>query len=200
MAQKENRSIMTEAELWSKFLSDRTDDNRNALVVFYMPYVRNIAKSLLKSASNRQLTTLDELASSGSVPLIKAVGKFKPGRATFQNYAFRQIQSGMIKDLKKLANPSQRGVGTVDSWDHEAGDSGHAHAIHRRELLAMLESNMWKFSDREVEFMQYHWEQGLSLQVCGDLIGISKQRAGQIKLKIIEILKSDPKHRREDWP
>lgn len=89
-----------ETTLWNNYKSDRSVENRNALVMFYRSYVK-ITIGKLVSQYNKYLE-YDDLISYGMIGLIDAVEKFDSGKGVkFETYASIRIKGGIIDQLRK---------------------------------------------------------------------------------------------------
>jgi RNA polymerase sigma factor FliA len=93
------------AGLWKAFDHDRSVDNRNHLVVHYAPLVPCVAKC----SSELRGADVDDLVSSGTVGLIRAVELFNTGRgATFTSFAFPRVRGAMVDHVRQLDTLSRR--------------------------------------------------------------------------------------------
>lgn len=89
-----------ETELWENYKNDRTIENRNALVMFYNPYVK-VTIGKLVSQYNKYLD-YDDLISYGTIGLIDAVEKFDTEKGVkFETYASIRIKGGIIDQLRR---------------------------------------------------------------------------------------------------
>lgn len=97
--------IEIENKLWDNFKINRSTNNRNKLVEFYIPFVKKIAiYQSNKTPSNIQL---DDLISAGYLGLFKAIECYDPTQAQFKTYAKKRILGAMIDWMRKFDTVSR---------------------------------------------------------------------------------------------
>jgi len=85
---------------WSEYFADRSQANRNRLVIFYAPLVRLVANRVARGM--RSFQTLEELCSCGQFGLINAIERFDPTEGfQFATYATIRIQGAIIDELRR---------------------------------------------------------------------------------------------------
>jgi RNA polymerase sigma factor for flagellar operon FliA len=90
---------LSEAELWSRYGRDRGMEERNALLVRYMPLVKRIAKRIARRVPREVL--LEDLEQVGSVGLLKGIEAYDPSRGVpFPCYASRRIHGAILDELR----------------------------------------------------------------------------------------------------
>lgn len=86
--------------LWARYAEDRSLENRNELVVYYMYLVRNIVYRMMpiyKGYSN-----FDDLLSCGVLGLIDAIDKYALKRdVRFEYYAAMRVRGEIIDNMRK---------------------------------------------------------------------------------------------------
>lgn len=88
-------------ETWQRYWQTRGHEERNALVLHYLPLVRGIAAHL--GATLPANVDVEDLASFGLFGLIDAIGRFDPTRGVrFKTFATRRIQGSIIDELRAL--------------------------------------------------------------------------------------------------
>ena len=90
-----------EKKLWEQFLNEKTKiEYRNALIEYYIPYVKKIA--MLFAKKNNQIS-YDDMFSVGIIGLIAAIEKFNPQRATsFKTYCTKRVYGSMLDELRNI--------------------------------------------------------------------------------------------------
>ena len=90
-----------ERALWAAYLADRTKDGRDALIAFYIPYVRYICGRMAIELPTHLRE--DDIVSSGIEGLIDAVDRFDPSQdVQFRTYAFNRIRGAVYDELRRL--------------------------------------------------------------------------------------------------
>ena len=88
-------------QLWSKYISDRSIENRNLLVENYTPFVRWIAKKVIAKIKQSQVIDRDDLISEGAIGLIEAIESYKPNQGCrFTSYSPLRIFGAMHDSLR----------------------------------------------------------------------------------------------------
>lgn len=87
-----------EAQLWSAYQADRSLANRNALVEFHLPLLRDVAA---KMARHLVLANAAECASDGVAGLIRAIETFDPSRGVrFHTHATMRLRGAMLDAVR----------------------------------------------------------------------------------------------------
>ncbi|HTW98764.1 MAG TPA: sigma-70 family RNA polymerase sigma factor [Acidimicrobiales bacterium] len=97
--QAEARVYEDHAELWDRYLSDRSVEARNALVVTYRTLVLTVVKSLPRNV--RSYWDDDDLVSFGTFGLMDAIARWEPS-ARFETYATTRIRGAIYDELRRL--------------------------------------------------------------------------------------------------
>jgi RNA polymerase sigma factor FliA len=95
-----NAASETIQETWDQFLQTHDEENRNALILHYLPLVKYAADRLharLPSSVSR-----DDLIHAGIVAMIRTLDRFNPGRGVlFETYCSRRVQGAMVDYLRQ---------------------------------------------------------------------------------------------------
>ncbi|MCG3177965.1 MAG: RNA polymerase sigma factor FliA [Phycisphaerae bacterium] len=90
-----------ENRLWGEFGRRRDHASRNRLLEHYLPVVRYHARQLFGGLSDE--VELDDLVSSGTMGLIRAIETFDPGMGfKFETYCGPRIRGAMIDELRSM--------------------------------------------------------------------------------------------------
>lgn len=102
-------SLATEQDrLWKNYRRSRSVENRNALVVVYMPMVKHMADNLMRSLPGAATTTFADLTQVGAMGLMQTVESFDPQRGVkFKTYCSRRVNGAMV-DLLREEDPIPR--------------------------------------------------------------------------------------------
>lgn len=94
------RRTTPEADLWAAHAADGGTDSRNALICFYRPYVRGIARKIDENTPG--CVDIDDLEQAGTFGLLDAIGSFDPARGVaFKSFSYRRIYGSMMDELRK---------------------------------------------------------------------------------------------------
>lgn len=89
------------AEIWHNFKSNADVSAKDALVEYYLPFVRNLAIGILRKL--RQGVDLDDLVSDGVLGLLRALDAFRPERGVkFETYATPVVRGAIYNGLRAL--------------------------------------------------------------------------------------------------
>ena len=87
--------------LWSEFKRTGARTLRNELIVYYTPFVRDVASRLVASLPRH--FEEDDLISYGVIGLIDAIARFEPDRSLrFESYAIPRIKGAIIDELRSV--------------------------------------------------------------------------------------------------
>lgn len=126
-----------EGQLWSAYQSDRSLDNRNALVEFYLPLLGWLASRM---AHRLVKVSAADLTSDASGALIRAVETFDPTRGLrFVTFAAVRLHGAMIDAVRdrdpvpRAARAHANRIATIErKWQHEhAKPISDAHLARR---------------------------------------------------------------------
>ncbi len=96
-----NDAAEAQAEaLWSAFQKSRTTENKNRLVVHYVPLVNRIVSRIVPMYTAG--TSFEDLVGYGVLGLIDAVDKYAPDRnVKFETYAVKRIKGEIIDSMRR---------------------------------------------------------------------------------------------------
>lgn len=90
------------AYLWKKYKYDGDFDARDAIIEFYMPFVRNLAVGAIRKI-RAGAVELDDLISDGAIGLMKAAEQFDPERGIkFETYALPVIRGAIYNGIRSM--------------------------------------------------------------------------------------------------
>lgn len=88
------------ADLWAAYATDRSTENRNALVTQFMPVVYRNAVSMRKRMPKIDLA---DLISGGSFGLMRAVETFDPTcGVNFPGYCAHRVRGAMLDEVRRM--------------------------------------------------------------------------------------------------
>lgn len=88
-------------ELWQKFLTNPSNENREGLILSYAPLIKYCAQRVYQGLPNN--VDFDDLLSYGSLGLIDAIHKYDPNKnKNFEGYAVIRIRGAIIDGLRKM--------------------------------------------------------------------------------------------------
>jgi len=86
-------------QLWSRYRTDGSQDDRDRLIVHYAPLVKFVASRV--AAGLPGSVEQPELMSNGMFGLIDAIAKFEPERGfKFETYAMARIRGAILDELR----------------------------------------------------------------------------------------------------
>ncbi len=99
MTEHSSNDTNTIERLWSRYRSDRSQDDRDRLIVHYAPLVKFVASRV--AAGLPGSVEQPELMSNGMFGLIDAIAKFEPERGfKFETYAMSRIRGAILDELR----------------------------------------------------------------------------------------------------
>lgn len=92
-----------EAEkLWARYRENATKENRNKLVMYYLPYVKALAVKIIGRLP-RNTVDLNDLVNAGIFGLVDAIEKFDESKGIkFSAYSYLKINGAILDELRKL--------------------------------------------------------------------------------------------------
>jgi RNA polymerase sigma factor for flagellar operon FliA len=112
--------------LWAIYHEDRSDENRNALVVHYRPLIREIARRF--AARLPRSVPRGDLETASSLGLMSAIAGFDPERGVrFESYCELRVKGALLDELRTqdwLPRP----------WRHSLEERKRTEERLRREL------------------------------------------------------------------
>lgn len=170
-------------EILKRFLDDRSDDNRNAVVNSVMPLVKKVAKEF-----DRRL--FQDLVQAGAIGVIEALDQFEKSRGVkFSNWAAKIARFRMLDHLRTFNNSRQKrkynitfvelppDLATHDKFDFDTPE----------EAIAEMCKGL---SEREIKVVTLSFADNMTLQQIGDKLGVTKARASQIRASAIRRLRA----------
>lgn len=89
-------------DLWERYRNTRSADDRNALVVAYLPLVEQIAAKVHRKLGPQTLFDVPSLVNAGVFGLIEAIDGFDPGRGCyFSTFAHMRIKGAILDELRR---------------------------------------------------------------------------------------------------
>lgn len=86
--------------MWEKYAKNKKQEDRDALILNYLPLVKKIVYKMMPSYS--KYVDLDDLVGSGIMGLIHAVDRFDPGKGVpFESFAYLRIKGEIIDYLRR---------------------------------------------------------------------------------------------------
>lgn len=150
-------------QLWQNYAKEKTLENKNKIIVYYIYLVKNIVYRLLPTY--KDYSSFDDLLSCGVLGLIDAMDKFDPNRdVKFEYYASMRIKGEIIDHMRKQDwAPS--------SLRRKIQSISHAYSELEKELfreptdsevaayLGMDEDKMNKIIEKSYMFNVLHFEE-----------------------------------------
>lgn len=190
-------------QLWTAYQSDRSIENRNALVERYYHCVVAIALKFRRKMPRWAVQTAGDLMGYGAVGLLQAIEKFDPSRGLqFQTYATRAITGRMIDGLRneewaprsefENANSRKRILYTSllpqrGSFERKEDWTDDFGGIEFRELVGRLCEVL---PEREQLVFQRRFVEGRGVGDIAREFRVTKQRASQIALRAVARLRN----------
>ena len=86
--------------LWDRYIKSKNEEDREALILYYVPLVKKIVYKLVPSYS--KYVDVDDLMGCGIMGLIHAVDRFEPKKGVpFESFAYLRIKGEIIDYLRK---------------------------------------------------------------------------------------------------
>lgn len=201
-------------DLWDKYTADKSDENRNALVVYYMPFLEQVAETLRKGNRSPLRVSKAELCSAGVLGAIAAMKKYNPSQGPFKNYAYMAIKWAMLKEVTRLTGRTKnherqpeigelitslrRGVGGDGrEFENISYTEDVSANLQREQLVELLSDNMHLLSQYELTFVGLFYINGHTRSECCELMNVSRQRIQQYNESIIAKLREACGHEGE---
>jgi RNA polymerase sigma factor for flagellar operon FliA len=189
----------SEADLWKRYQSTRTVEDRNALVEWYLHLVRRIGARLIKSLPD--CIELDDLFSYGTFGLMDAIRLFDPENgAAFPTFAGTRIRGAMIDGLRQmdwLPRHYRRKWGNIEApasldaettLDHGSvvsvgaiiPDPDAIDPLTAAEIQDSIEHATQRLNNQEARLVGLYFLKGLTMREAGDVTGVSESRVSQV--------------------
>lgn len=89
------------SELWERYKSTRAKKEKDALLEFYLPLVKQIALGIIRKLWSG--IEMDDLVSDGTLGLMRAIEQFEPQRGIkFETYATPVVRGAIYNGLRDL--------------------------------------------------------------------------------------------------
>ena len=89
-------------ELWQKYMENKNDASREALIRHYLPLVKRIAGRLALGLPPQ--VEEEDLVAGGMIGLLEAINRYRPARgASFKTFATPRIRGAMLDELRRLS-------------------------------------------------------------------------------------------------
>lgn len=97
-----------EAALWRGFRESGTQEDREALIRHYLPYVRTVAATYYRRRTHDEIE-FDEYLQFATVGLVESVDRFADDRgAQFKTFASRRMHGAILNGLERLTEKQQQ--------------------------------------------------------------------------------------------
>jgi len=197
---------LTDKELWAAYKANPNDTNRNAIIVRYMPLIEQIAAVFLRNPINRAVIQKEELCSAGVFGILTAIRKYDPRRGRFETFAYLPVRWHMNKEchtvcgktVNRSTNPdssetlrsTRQGIGgEYDVSSAAVYTEDVSRNLQRQDLMRLIERRKGLLSDKELEFLDLHYRDGLTRRECQKVMRVSHQRVGQYAVNIKKLLR-----------
>jgi RNA polymerase sigma factor for flagellar operon FliA len=101
MNRQAHNDPLYEQQLWQAYRSDPSEQNREALILLYLPFVKYICGRIAIELPSHVKS--DELLASGVMGLLDALDKFDDTRDNqFRTYAFTRIRGSVFDELRRM--------------------------------------------------------------------------------------------------
>ena len=174
------------------YLADRSVENRNAVVMSHMKYVKRIAD--IVSRKLHPNSDQNDLVQAGVLGLIKAIERFDPERGTkFCTFSWHAIMGGIKDFVRKNSGlrrwqraPSEIRQENMD-MDSVSVDPSLPNIDSQEELIR--EQCGHGITEKLLEVLVLRYAHGLTFKQIGCRIGKSEARAFQLHKAGIEFLR-----------
>lgn len=176
-------------DLWNAYWQDRSDENRNALVVANMGLVEQQAYDWFKRR-NRHSFYLGDFITWGSIGLLQAVERFNPRLGVkFSTYAFAAIRHAIINGVNMAVANTQRTTAKkqfakrferLGSYEGSTPDpvQSFIHREHNRYKARKLIHDY--IADWQREAFELYYLEGLDAQTIADRMNLKPTRVHQM--------------------
>jgi RNA polymerase sigma factor for flagellar operon FliA len=132
--------------LWKNFFKNRSEENRNSLMEFYLPIVKYTAERIYMKLPDK--VEVDDLISAGIFGLMDAIDAFDPKRGVkFATYCTPRIRGAILDELRSMDWVPR----LVRARAHQLGNATKTLEAHlgrlptEKEIAEELEMNMDEF-------------------------------------------------------
>lgn len=197
-----------ELELWQAFESDPTDENRQALAVFYLPELRAIATKFRSRIPRKANIEIEDLISDAYPALLYSIGRFRRERGyKFITFASQRILGAMKDELRKF-DWVPRAARLHSSLYGETLKRLHSLESSRAKGIAYMmpcprpsdrleENDFWKAATaglRKTErlVILMYFRMGLRMKLIGKNLGLSESRVSQVVSHALARMRDNP--------
>ena len=205
--------------LWEAYEADPSDENRNAIALRYIDFVRLHAHRYSDKLSNEALLTFDDFVSIGFAGLCESIASFDRSKGNlFSTYATRRVVGAFgdamrgldhaprLERIKQKQNP-EHVVSSVVSIDVGRKWQGSEFEPGRYETLDLLcqkatlpeksqteKDDFWRnackgFSKQERLIVILYFVESVTMKAIGVQLGFSESRVSQIMTNLLKRLK-----------
>ena len=198
--------------LWREYRLQPSEELRNSLIEFYLPFVRHLARRLHRTLPIKSLLGVDDLVSCGVLGVIRSMDRYDPGKGVrFESFSHLAVMGSMIDELRLLdwvprsvrfqerhglcaATEMQsleqllgEQVGSGSMVQEEALiDSRHQQSVERLTNQELLEALLENVRPREKAVLQLYYQDGLTMREIGVRLGISTGYVNLIRNRALE--------------
>lgn len=89
------------AALWNQYKQSRSEDTKETLILYYLPWIKRIAQKALPFATST--LSVRDLVSTGLIQLNECIDKYIPEKNdSFKNFSYLRIYGAMIDELRAM--------------------------------------------------------------------------------------------------
>lgn len=200
-------------ELWQRYRATRSDDDRNALIVAYLPLCESIAGGISRALPTRAVFDLPALVNAGVPGLIEAIEAFDPQRGYyFSTFAHMRVKGAILDELRRYdwvprlertrakrgevqVNYQQPFVLEIDANGNETAYGQQFPDLSPGPEARQGSEDFWRewlrgLSQAERLIVLLYFREGLSMKQVGDQVGVSESRVSQQMSAICRRLRS----------
>jgi RNA polymerase sigma factor (sigma-70 family) len=169
---RENRQEQ-ERQLWDRYQSEPTPENRNALVLYYLGFIRYVVDHKFPRINQSAKLLPDDLINSGVLGLISAISQYEPSQGGFIRYSYSRVK-GAMQDWLRALSSRQAQISESDSLAQP--DEGKRRLENQDEVDRMLAG----LSELE-RYVAYEYH-GLEkrMDVIASETGLSRHKVGRV--------------------
>jgi RNA polymerase sigma factor for flagellar operon FliA len=201
-------------ELWDNYYENPNIENRNKILICYLPYMRSVVGKLASTMPAK--IDMRDMMNEGFLGLSAAFQNYNPSRAVkFETYAHRRIRGSILDWLRnqdylsRAERKRQRELGAshkkenfflhLDAIDYDTG--GRKHLFHdtvgfwektnpleniqRKETEKCMKEKIKLLTPQEQDVIYYYFYRDFNHHEIGRVLNISESRSCQINKKAI---------------
>ena len=198
-----------EQELWNGFRRDPNPTTRNALIEWYLPWVRKVAALVHRSIPESAGLEIDDLVSDSLPGVIRCLERFDLDRGLkFTTFALPRVR-GAISDalrdrdwvprVERSRHRDGEGIPRVlpidsrlSEWDDRGWDllaGAHCYDDHDPERDEFWRDICRGLSRQERLALMLYWREGLRMKEVGEQLGLSESRISQMLSAVYDRLR-----------